>query len=392
GSSDDKPWWNQREVRQSPNPREQTQVLAIEGSTTTSKDEGPRHKSVLEINADFFAGSDLIANGIARFVNFLFEGNEESGNGDGMANPFAQALEEAIKELKEVDNSTASRDKAKTESNENSAKVNNNSPAKSYKPNYLFVGNFLESQIPIPIIASQAEANAFDLTGLGKQYFDLNILHRNLYAQESIAFGDLNNDGIPDLVVTNRITNGAHILFGAGNNRYLELNAIWGGLGPTAATISDFNNDGSMDIAVAYLMDKRVIIDGKRLRKFIFFPTSGLNEEPYSILPSDFNNDGMNDLVVMNYRNFSTSIYLNQGDATFVLSHTESFGFVPFHEVKTDLNNDSIEDTIYLHYLNNHVSVVMQDGRNGSLKSLGNLIINPSFYLVLGDFNLDGVV
>jgi Flp pilus assembly secretin CpaC len=68
----------------------------------------------------------------------------------------------------------------------------------------------------------------------------------------AIATGDLNNDSHPDLVVVNQADNTVSVLLGNGNGTFTAAtnSPLATGQAPTAVTISDFNADGNLDIAV----------------------------------------------------------------------------------------------------------------------------------------------
>jgi hypothetical protein len=331
---------------------------------------------------------------------------------ESSANPFQEAIKEAIKEeekkLTAEKTAPAKEDSEPPKSDASEAKDKGNSSEQppsntagevtissgSAKTNFLFIGSgSKQGSVAVqPAIRMDGEENSFEFPGLGTQSFGLDIVQRTKDGRESVTFGDLNGDGIWDLIVTNKGTSKAYIYLGFGDGRYEFSTDLSGGVGASSATIGDFNNDGSIDVAVAYLTDKRIVIDGKGLRKFIFFPTSNTNEQPYSILPHDFNNDGLEDLLVLNYDDFSASVYLNQGSTTFAPSQRMELSAISISQVKLDLNSDSIEDLVYLEHLDDQVSLVMRDGKDNSVVSLGNFVLNPSVSLVLGDFNKDGLV
>ena len=69
----------------------------------------------------------------------------------------------------------------------------------------------------------------------------------------SIAEGDFNGDMAPDIIVANAGTNEAVILIGNSTGMFIKYTSFAMGYDarPAALTVGDFNNDGSLDIAVA---------------------------------------------------------------------------------------------------------------------------------------------
>jgi hypothetical protein len=264
---------------------------------------------------------------------------------------------------------------------------------------FLFIGAFNNQIVATDIgtttlnqlIQSAGNAITFDLAGAGKNAFDMSIIMRNRVNQESVAFGDLNLDGFPDIIITNKSTNNTTVYLNDRQGNYIPTSEIEGGFGPAAATISDFNGDGSPDVAVMLQTDKTIIVDGKGLRQFIL-PTSSINDKYESIIPYDFNGDGLTDLLLTNYHNLASTIYINCGKGIFSASSSFALQSFPMIQSSVDVDGDGIQDLVYIQYLGDHISIVIQNGRDGSIQCLGNMILDPAFYYVLGDFNLDGVI
>src|SRR5207237_1519142 len=68
----------------------------------------------------------------------------------------------------------------------------------------------------------------------------------------SVAVGDFNGDGRPDLAVANALSSNVSVLLGDGDGTFqAALNFDTGGGGPVSVTVGDFNGDGHLDLAVA---------------------------------------------------------------------------------------------------------------------------------------------
>jgi len=342
--------------------------------------------------------------GVADLLSSLRQKDlKRSSDKDGSTNPFEQALkatssDAAVDKTKTAANTDITKQDQKTAQNNSTTSAGGGTSAKT-NSKFLFIGNFNDRLVGTVLATSQdlfyqskANAAVFDLGDLGKQSFDLDIILRNIDNQESISFGDLNGDGFPDLVVTNMVTNRAYVFLNDGQGNFTISSEIYGGLGSAAAAIGDFNGDGSPDVAVVIQTGKSIVVDGKGLRKFIFLPTSPIDNEYSSIIPCDFNGNGINDLLLTNYRDLSVSVYLNQGDATFVESTSLPLQSFPYLQYKADLNGDGIDDLVYVQHIGNQISIVVVNGMDGRISSLANTAVDPSVYYVLGDFNQDGVI
>jgi hypothetical protein len=67
----------------------------------------------------------------------------------------------------------------------------------------------------------------------------------------SVAIGDLNGDGRPDLAVANSGASSASVLIGSGDGAFGAKNDHTTGSSPTSVAIGDLNGDGNRDVAVA---------------------------------------------------------------------------------------------------------------------------------------------
>src|SRR5437867_12391463 len=61
---------------------------------------------------------------------------------------------------------------------------------------------------------------------------------------QSIAVGDLNGDGRPDLAVANAGSNDVSVLLGNGDGSFQAAQSFAVGNGPTSVAVGDFNGDG----------------------------------------------------------------------------------------------------------------------------------------------------
>jgi hypothetical protein len=234
---------------------------------------------------------------------------------------------------------------------------------------------------------SSSNAITFDLASIGKKTFDMNIILRNRANQESVATGDLNLDGFADMVITNQLTNSALIYLNDKQGNYIPTAEI-NGFGPGAAAISDLNGDGSPDIAVLFQTEKTIVVDGKGYRQFIL-PYSPIDDGYSSMIPYDFSGNGLKDLLLTNYSSMTSTIYTNIGNGMFAASSPFT---IPVIQSSAYLSGYGIRDLVNVQYLGDHISIVIQDGRDGSVHCLGNMMLDPSLYYIVGDFNQDGVV
>src|SRR5215468_8450616 len=68
---------------------------------------------------------------------------------------------------------------------------------------------------------------------------------------QSVAVGDFNGDGLPDLAVANQSSNNVSVLLGIGDGRFTAAQNFGAGSFPHSVAVGDFNGDGLPDLAVA---------------------------------------------------------------------------------------------------------------------------------------------
>jgi hypothetical protein len=150
----------------------------------------------------------------------------------------------------------------------------------------------------------------------------------------SVAVADVNEDGKPDLVVTNFYSNTVGVLLGNGNGTFQPVvtygTAGSGGSNPYSVAVADVNGDGKPDVVVvnnvmANFLSKTVGVllengDGT-FQPAVAYGSGGVI--PLSLAIADVNGDGKPDLLVANFwasfqnLNGTVGVLLGNGDGTF---------------------------------------------------------------------------
>ncbi len=92
--------------------------------------------------------------------------------------------------------------------------------------------------------------------------FDFDTTGGRNYEPLSIAVGDFNGDGKPDLVVANSQFPAISILLGNGDGTFQAAVNFDAKLGPRSVALGDFNGDGKPDLAVVADLDPGVLSGG----------------------------------------------------------------------------------------------------------------------------------
>jgi hypothetical protein len=211
-----------------------------------------------------------------------------------------------------------------------------------------------------------------------------------------VALADLNGDGILDIVSANGFSptgdGGVSVLLGNGDGTFKPAMKIAAGGSPTMVVVGDFNNDGIPDIAVSNSPSPDLpvpVVGGPPVNSVsIYFgngdgtfkapintPTLGA----FGMFAADFNGDGKLDLAITTAT--VVQILLNNGNGTFTVSNTTVPGFSA-RILGGDFNGDGNQDLLV------SGAEMLGNGDGIFTVSPGQVLLGAGF---LGDFNGDGI-
>ena len=163
------------------------------------------------------------------------------------------------------------------------------------------------------------------------------------------SVADMNNDGLPDIIVANRTTTGSYVCLNRGQGRFDSNCVKFAPYPATTITPIDLDRDGKMDAIVPHRDGGQSYVyfgdgTGGFSRRVAFGPAKAAIRMAAT---GDFNRDGTPDVLISDEASASggVSLYLGHRDGSLTYSRTigASAG-TPHALVVADLNRDGVVD------------------------------------------------
>jgi hypothetical protein len=198
-----------------------------------------------------------------------------------------------------------------------------------------------------------------------------------------MSAGDFNNDGKPDLVVSNGFAMTMLVFLGNGDGTFQAPKVTAAGILGFLPVVGDFNGDGKLDVVVRGAI---LLGNGDGTFRSAFAQVN-------AFVTTDLNGDGKLDLV--DYQSGAggghVSIQLGNGDGTFQTAVQYPIGANPQSASVGDLNGDGIPDVV-APTIDGTVAVLLGNG-DGTLQTAihyAAAVGNQPRFAALADFNGDG--
>ena len=212
----------------------------------------------------------------------------------------------------------------------------------------------------------------------------------------SIAIADLNGDGVPDLIVAE--STGVGVLLGTGSGNFASESFIDASAGNASFVVaSDLNGDGILDLAVGGSSGPVVMIgvgDGTFHAPVAYAAAAG----GAGLAVADLNGDGVPDLIAADAGNGSVSLFLGNSDGTYKQATTTYLAArSPIFVTTADLRHNGTKDVVVTDMQGANV-YVMFGNNDGTLQNAVAYPLPSSGYhsgaaqVLAGDLNNDGVL
>jgi hypothetical protein len=207
----------------------------------------------------------------------------------------------------------------------------------------------------------------------------------------SVAIGDFNRDGRPDLVAANDGPGTVSVLLGAGGGSFGAKTDFATADAPRSVAVADLNGDGVPDLAVACRSANAVsVLLGTGSGSFGARTDFAVGADPASVAIGDLTGDGKPDLAVANFSSSTVSVLYGLGGGSFSPKTDFATGANPISVAIGDVNGDAKLDLAAANYTSSTVSVLLGNGGGGFGAKTDFATGSIAYSVAIGDLNGDG--
>lgn len=219
------------------------------------------------------------------------------------------------------------------------------------------------------------------------------------YSPFSIAVGDLNRDGRPDMAVANQLGNTVSILINTSEGKLRSMPEVSTGSGPLTVAVADIDGDHRPDLVTAnhgegangHSLSIAIGRGDGRFKTPRHLDLGG-SSGPWGVVAEDFDGDGDIDLAVTLSERSQIQVLSGDGRGDFVPGQIleASYGYVADLRA-ADLNLDGVADLVASVPFSSDVLISL--GRaGGAFDPLQRIdVINSTSNVVVDDFTSDGI-
>jgi hypothetical protein len=272
-------------------------------------------------------------------------------------------------------------------------------------PRWVDVDDFDGDRIPDLLVANSGDGTVGLFTGegdaaQGTAIFGSMIPYPSGASPVAAGLADLNADAIGDLVSLDseggigvRLGEG---IDGAPTGSFGGFDVYAAGNAPAAFARGDVDNDGILDLVVANRTDGSVSVmigagsNGIGTGGFSLAGTVPVGLEPVFVQLVDLDKDGWLDLVSTNQGDSTLSIRFGQGDGSFLVGADPVVGTLPVMTASADLDGDTWPDLVSANRGDGTLSILLGHGDGSFQPPVSVAVGGAPSAIASGHFDWDG--
>ena len=206
----------------------------------------------------------------------------------------------------------------------------------------------------LDLVLAGAAPNVVVLLGDGAGHFT--VASQVALAVTSATVGDFNEDGAPDLALSQLTVNAGLIwpYLGDGNGNFVAGASFSGGSSPLFVDSADFDHDGHLDVVIADFLygslltmpTTSLVLFGDGHGNFPRNIVLNAGSQTNQAAAVDLNTDGWADIVLMNNGGDDFDVFLNDQTGSFQAPYSFGVGVSPASFQIADVDGDGRPDLI----------------------------------------------
>ncbi|HYQ96439.1 MAG TPA: T9SS type A sorting domain-containing protein [Candidatus Eisenbacteria bacterium] len=243
--------------------------------------------------------------------------------------------------------------------------------------------------------ATQNDSAVSVLLGNGDGTFRAHVDYKTLDYLSAVAIGDVSGDGDPDIVTANDYSGTVSVLRGNGDGTF-QTEAGYGTDGsPLSIVVADVSGDGRPDLVTSSVgpggrnAPTVSVLPGSPDGTFQARRDYAVGRIPRRAAVGDVDGDGKLDAVTANWDQPSATVYFGNGDGALEGRIDIDVGWTPLDAAIGDLNGDGKADLAVANEDGSTVSVVLNRGGRAFSPRVPYLLDGSLHSVEIGDVNGD---